>query len=227
MNTWCEPMALAEAEKVWDFQYPMIAPAEFPSANEASQPEREIRLQRAQAAALEAARQNGIREGEQQAQAAMAQQLDEARRAIAGAVAQFAEERRSYFRRVEGDVVTLALAIARKVLRREAQIDPLLLSGVVRVALDQIQAGSEVTLRTSPAQQEAWQRFLTSWPETNREITVVADEAVESGQLLLETAAGKAEISLEDKLHEIESGFLDLLHDGEGAMHEQSTVQLS
>ena len=34
-----------------------------------------------------------------------------------------------YFRRVEGDVVSLALAIARKMLHREVQIDPLLLAG--------------------------------------------------------------------------------------------------
>ncbi len=47
-------------------------------------------------------------------------------------------------------MVRLALAIARKVLHREAQLDPLLLAGVVRVALDQMQAGSRVLLRTSP-----------------------------------------------------------------------------
>ena len=143
---------------------------------------------------VEAARQNGVREGEAKAQVATAEKLEQERQAIRQAVEQFAQQRRSYFRRVETDVVTLALAIARKLLHREAQIDPLLLSGVVRVALEQIQAGSQVVLRTSPSQQETWQAFLSQLPETNREVAVVADEALAPGKLLLETSAGKAEI---------------------------------
>jgi len=37
---------------------------------------------------------------------------------------------------VEHEVVKLALAVAARILRREAQMDPLLLTGAVRVALD-------------------------------------------------------------------------------------------
>jgi len=216
MSTLCEPVVQEEIEpsatdSVWDFKYPLIAPVGFPSARVAANAEREIRIQRAEAAAIEAARQNGFRQGEAQAQAAMTQRLQQERRAIDEAVEQFAQERRDYFRRVETDVVTLALAIARKLLHREVQIDPLLLSGIVRVALDQIQAGSEVVLRCSPSEQGSWQSFLSSLPESNHAITLVADEAVEPGRVMIETVAGKAEISLEEQLKEIESGFLDLL----------------
>ena len=219
MSTLCELVAGEEMEQqatdtVCNFQYPFIGPGGFPSARE-SHLAREMRIHRAEAAALEAARQSGVREGEAHTQAAMTQRLEQERHAIQQALEQFDEERRSYFRRVETDVVTLALAIARKLLHREAEIDPLLLSGIVRVALDQIQAGSHVVLRCSPSEQESWQRFLSSLPESEREITLAADNAVESSRVVLETAAGKAEISLEDQLKEIESGFLDLLH-GDG-----------
>jgi flagellar assembly protein FliH len=216
MSTLCEPVTPEEIEQqardaVWNFKYPTIAAVGFPSAREGASVEREIRVQRAEAAVIEAARQNGLRQGEAQAQAAMTQRLEQERRAIGEAVKQFAQQRRDYFRRVETDVVTLALAIARKLLHREAQIDPLLLSGIVRVALDQIQAGSQVVLRCSPSERESWQNFLSSLPESSREITLAADEAVEPGRVVLETVAGKAEISLEEQLKEIESGFLDLL----------------
>jgi len=220
MNTLCEPAAMEEIEppvqdSVWNFKYPMIAPAGFPSAREAANVEREIRLQRAESVALEAARQDGFRQGEAQAQAAVMQRVEQERRAILEALEQFAGERREYFRRVETDVVTLALAIARKLLHREAQIDPLLLSGIVRVALEQIQQGSQVVLRCSPAEQPGWQKFLSTLSESHREIALVADEVVEPGRIVLETIAGKAEISLEEQLREIESGFLDLLRPGE------------
>src|ERR1700685_4630274 len=207
-----EPSAI---DSVLNFKYPTIAAVGFPSARAASNVEREIRVQRAEAAVLEAACQNAFRQGEAQAQTAMTQRLEQEHRAIGEAVEQFAQERRDYFRRVETDVVTLALAIARKLLHREAQIDPLLLSGIVRVALDQIQAGSQVVLRCLPSEQGSWQSFLSSLPESNREITLAADEALEPGRVVLETVAGKAEISLEEQLREIESGFLDLLRTDE------------
>lgn len=218
MNTSCdhatrEEMEPAVRDSVWNFKYPLIAPDGFASAREAANAEREIRLQRAENAAIEAARQSGFRQGEAQAQAAMTQRLEQERHAIAEAVQQFTRDRREYFRRVEADVVTLALAIARKLLHREAQIDPLLLSGVVRVALDQVQAGSQVVLRCSPSEQESWSNFASTLPAPSREIAVTADEAIEPGRVVLESVAGKAEISLEEQLKEIESGFLDLLHD--------------
>jgi len=216
MNTSCDAAVAEEVEPqaddtVWNFKYPQIAPAGFTSARAASQADRAARIERAEAAAIEAARQSGFRQGEAQAQAVMTQRLKQERQAVLQAVEQFAEERRDYFRHVEKDVVTLALAIARKLLHREVQIDPLLLSGIVRVALDQVQAGSQVVLRCAPSELQGWQGFLSSLRESNREITLTADEAVEAGSVTLETVAGKAEISLQEQLKEIESGFLDLL----------------
>ena len=45
----------------------------------------------------------------------------------------------------------LALAIARKILHREAQVDPLLLAGMVRVALEKIESHTKVSVRVHPA----------------------------------------------------------------------------
>ena len=212
MNTLCEPPAQGECEAVWDFQYPVIAPANFASPQDAAVVERNTRQQLAQSMAVEAARQQGICQGERQANNAMALKLEQERQAIAEAIAQFAHERHNYFRRVEADAVTLALAIARKLLHREAQIDPLLLSGVVRVAMEQLQAGSQIVLRVSPCQEKVWQEFLSASTESDRAVKVMVDEKVSPGKLVLEATAGKAELSLEDELKEIESGFLDLLH---------------
>ena len=226
MNTLCEAVEAPQPEKVWEFQYPVIAPVELPCCREAGQAEREMRLQRAHEAALAIERQKGTEEGERRALQAMEEKLSAERQAVVHAVEQFAAERRSYFHRVEADVVTLALAIARKLLRREAQIDPLLLSGVVRVTLDQIQAGSQVRLRCSPEEADAWQKFLSARTEMQIEVAVVADEKVESGQVIVETSSGKAEISLQHQLQEIESGFLDLLREDAGTRHEQPFAQL-
>jgi len=220
MNTLCDEVSpeieQTARDSVWSFRYPLIAAVGFPT-RAASEAERATRMQRAEAAAIEAARQNGFRQGEAQAQVAMTQKLEQERRAIVEEVERFAQERRAYFRRVEADVVTLALAIARKLLHREIQIDPLVLGGIVRVALDQVQAESKVSLRCSPSEHQSWQTFLASLPENNREITLVPDDTLDLGRVVLETLAGKVEIGLEDQLKEIKSGFLDLLRVDENA----------
>ena len=72
----------------------------------------------------------------------------------------FKVEKKDYFSRVEAEVVHLALAIAAKILHREAQVDPLLVAALVRVAVDKLHAGSSVSVRVSPATAEKWRSYL-------------------------------------------------------------------
>ena len=73
----------------------------------------------------------------------------------------FQVERRDYFSRVESDVVQLALAISAKILHREAQVDPMLVAALVRVAIDKLHDGSSVSVRVSPARGK-WRTILAS-----------------------------------------------------------------
>ena len=52
-------------------------------------------------------------------------------RQIAQLIETFGQERDRYLNAVEQEVVKLALAVAARILRREAQMDPLLLTGAV------------------------------------------------------------------------------------------------
>ncbi len=71
----------------------------------------------------------------------------------------FQVERREYFSRVESDVVQLALAISAKILHREAQVDPMLVAALVRVAIDKLHDGSSVSVRVAPAEAGKWRAF--------------------------------------------------------------------
>jgi len=102
------------------------------------------------------ARKEGRAEGLAQGQAEFEKKVAAEKQNLLQAVREFARERETYFQRVEAEVVTLAVAIARKILHREAQVDPLLLAGVVRVGLDKVVAGTRVRLRVHPAQVRAW-----------------------------------------------------------------------
>ena len=133
------------------------------------------------------------------------------RQTLVQTIRDFAHERETYFHRVEAEVVSLALAIARKILHREAQVDPLLLAGVVRVGLDNVAAGTRARLRVHPDQIQAWREFFSSQPDLKLLPELIGDAALGPGRCMLETELGSTDLTLETQLKEIEQGFFDLL----------------
>jgi len=122
----------------------------------------------------------------------------------------FLAERKDYFSRVESEVVHLALAISAKILYREAQVDPLLVAALVRVAVDKLHDGSSVSVRVSPAQAGKWTGYMAN-PVNGSTIAIVEDSNLGPEDCILETDLGSANFSIEAQLKEVEQGFFDLL----------------
>jgi flagellar assembly protein FliH len=122
----------------------------------------------------------------------------------------FQVERKDYFVRVESEVVHLALAIAAKILHREAQVDPMLVAALVRVAIDKLHDGSIVSVRVSPLEAAKWRAFLAN-PLNGATIEVVEDAHLTAIDCILETELGSANFSIDAQLKEVEQGFFDLL----------------
>jgi len=157
------------------------------------------------------AREEGYREGELRARTLLAQELEAARSLIGNAVDSFAKSRDHYFQHVESDVVRLSLAIAAKILHREAQMEPLLLRGAVRVALEKLEAGSRVTLRVAPEKEAAWRSHFITESHTGPSVEIVPDASLNGHACSLDTAVGQIDLSIDGQLKEIEQGFFDLL----------------
>jgi flagellar assembly protein FliH len=157
------------------------------------------------------ARESGRQQGVIEAAKRFDEQLLRERAAIAAALAKFAGECTAYYRRIEEEAVQLSLAIARKVLHREAQVDPLLLMGIVRVALDRIDGSTKVDLAVHPQRAADWQRHLASVLSPAKLPEVVEDPAMPLDQCELRTSMGTAPLGVEVQLKEIEQGLMDLL----------------
>ena len=153
----------------------------------------------------------GLAEGEARGRAAFEKNLSDLRASVAETVRQFAEQRENYFQSVESEVVQLALSIARKILHREAQIDPLLLTGIVRVALDSLNEDTQVRLRSNPQEVPFWRDYFDQATQIARRPEMIGDASLEPGCCVLETELGSTRISMETQIKEIEQGFLDLL----------------
>jgi flagellar assembly protein FliH len=146
-----------------------------------------------------------------QSRAEFEKKLAGEKQTVVQAVRDFARERETYFQRVEAEVVGLAVAIARKILHREAQVDPLLLAGVARVGLDKVAAGTRVRLKVHPQQIQAWKEFFSQQPNLQSVPELLGDATLGLGRCLLETELGSTDLTLETQLKEIEQGFFDLL----------------
>jgi flagellar assembly protein FliH len=198
----------------------------LPTENRPDQNERAMTLAKNRIVELEAklatlegelpqVRERGRLEGEEGGRRKQAEEYAEAltgtRSTLAGVIEAFAVERKEYFRGVEAEAVKLALAIARKILHREAQVDPLLLRAVVRSAMDRLEETSKVVLRIPPAEAAGWERIFAELPAPERP-TVMADPRMQAGGCVLESKLGTIDLSVDTQLAEVERGFFDLLH---------------
>jgi flagellar assembly protein FliH len=136
--------------------------------------------------------------------------LTAARAPVVAAVAAFDAQRTEYFARVEAEVVQLALAIAAKILHREAQVDPMLVAALVKMTVEKMREGSSVTVRVAPGLTGRWKEYFAGQPSV-AQIEVVADAELSDIDCLLETELGVANFGLDTQLKEVEKGFFDLL----------------
>jgi len=160
---------------------------------------------RVQREVLEASRQT-----EQRVRQEFEAKLTAARAPIAAAVSEFATQQTEYFVRVEVEVVQLALAIAAKILHREAQVDPMLVAALVKMTIDKMREGSTVTVRVGSGRGKRWKDYFAE------KVCPIQIEVVEGAELsdhdcLLETELGVANFGLDTQLKEVERGFFDLL----------------
>lgn len=159
----------------------------------------------------QAARALGQREGEERARVAFAEQIGELRETVNHAIHDFARERERYFSEVEAEVVQLALSIAQKVLHREAQVDPLLVAALVRMALEKMEDRTGVKVRAHPQDAGEWRVYFARSIDPHSPPEIVEDSRLERGRCVLETTFGRTEIGLEVQLKEVEQGLMDLL----------------
>jgi flagellar assembly protein FliH len=170
----------------------------------------QLRSQAAETAIrIEAARSEAKAEARREMEMEMEKRVVEERAAILKVSEAFLRERAAYFAGIEGEVVKLALAIAARVLHREAKLDPLLLAGVVRVALEKVAEDSATVLRVPVDEVEMWREIFVESPESA--LQLLGDDRLGAGECVLDTNVGRVELGVSAQLAEIERGFFDLI----------------
>jgi flagellar assembly protein FliH len=161
---------------------------------------------------MEPMRQDAWKQGYQaahdEAQEAAQREIDLERQRLAEALGYMAQVRHEWRRQAEIDVVTLALAVARRVLHREIAIDPDALHGLVRVAAEKGPDQAVRRVLVAPSQAPGLRDYLlTAAPG----VELAADVTLQPGDIRFEMTHGAIDASVDAQLQEIERGFADRL----------------
>ncbi len=159
-------------------------------------------------AVIQAAEDQARREAQAAAAAAYENQIRAERATISRTVQQFEQEKQDYFANLEQEVVKLSLAIAERVLHRESSMDPMLLAGAARVALEQLSDSSDAVLRVSAEEVNHWNQAVLP---ASKSVTIEPDEELPRGEVVLKTRSGTVQLGLKAQLQEIERGFFELM----------------
>lgn len=147
----------------------------------------------------EAGERAGLEAGKTRAEAMLrrlAQTLDELR-----------SLRSTLLRQTETQMVELALAIARRILRREATFDRDLLVAMARVALDRVGEEGSATIRLNPEDHAATaQRHGDQWAGSR--VVVLADPSVPRGGCIVESEFGQVDASVEAQFDHVAQALL-------------------
>jgi flagellar assembly protein FliH len=185
-------------------------PAEAAGTSQAEWNARLAELERAGDRRAGEARAAGLREGEAAGRARAGAETKAAMERLAHSVGELSRLRAGLRKEAEADVVKLALAIARRVLRRELAVDPDALRGLVLAALEKLESQEINRVRIHPSQAALLAACLGKLAGGAR-VEVVADGAREPGDVVFETQRGNLDASVETQLQEVERGLADHL----------------
>jgi flagellar assembly protein FliH len=155
---------------------------------------------------IQEARQAGYAEGEAAGRRQVAPLIEQLARTLDALAALRPRLRKE----AESDLVRLAMAIARRILRRELGVDPEAIQGLVQVALERLQGQEGCRVRVHPSFEPVLRAALSRLAAGSA-IEVVPDAGREPGDVIFETSRGDLDASVETQLEEIERGLTDRL----------------
>jgi len=184
---------------------------------EQAQQEAETIREKAQAAGFEQGKQEGYQQGRMEA----AELITEAQATLTRAE----EEAAALMATVEPEIIELIIAVAAKIIRREIEIDPQIVSNLVKESLRKANSLDEVIIRVNlhdyATVNNIRQELLAMRPEI-KELIITEDPRVEPGSCIIETLLDTIDARVDKQLNEVKKAFMDVMRFGENSAQAQS-----
>jgi flagellar biosynthesis/type III secretory pathway protein FliH len=178
-----------------------------------SEAEKIIQAAQAQATAIEKeAYERGFGEGEKAGRETGEKMAEAILKQYAARLEELTQLRKSILSGSEHEVVRLALEIAKKVVKREVNIDNELILTMVKVALNRLAEQTAATIRVNPQDYRLMtdrQSAHSARGSANDGIKLIEDPMISRGGALIETESGIIDARIEEQFREIQRGFFD------------------
>jgi flagellar assembly protein FliH len=163
-----------------------------------------------EAQGLEQARREAFAAGVAAGRREAEEQIRPAMHGLAGNLAELARLRDVIREEATHELVRLAVSIAARVIHREVAVDPDALGGLIKAAFLKLQAREIHRVRMQPALEPLVRKTLEQCGSP-KNLVLLADPQLSSGQVLFETSQGILDASVDTQLREIERGLIDRL----------------
>lgn len=151
------------------------------------------------------AHEAGRRQGDQEARA----ELQPVMERLNASIAEILSMRSDLRRRAESDTVQLALLIAKRVLHRQLSVDESALSAIARVAFERLTRSESWTITVHPRFAPSVASVLPA--SQSGRVQIKPDPDCAQGTLIIHSAEGVIDASVDTQLEEIERGLADRL----------------
>lgn len=154
--------------------------------------------------------ESGLLQGEKNGMEIAERKMAAVMQRYSDAVFEVQKLRSSLYTQVEREVVKLAVAVAKKIVHREIQVDPDIVRTLVHVALSRVAEKSTVTICLNPVDYDYLVERRTELSQfEGQDISLLADKSIERGGCLIQTNCGDIDARVEEEFHEVEHSFFE------------------
>jgi flagellar assembly protein FliH len=154
--------------------------------------------------------ENGFHQGEKAGMEIAERKMEVVMRRYADAILEVNKLRSSLYMQVEREVVKLAIAVAKKIVHREIQVDRDIIQTLVRVALSHVAEKSSVTIHLNPTDYNYLLELRAELSQSEgRDIALLSDKSIERGGCLIQTDCGDIDARVQEEFREVEHAFFE------------------
>ena len=156
----------------------------------------------------------GLAEGQKAGFESAAKKNEPVLKSFQEALLQLQNLRQETYQRIEREVVDLALAIARKVICREVELNREVIVCVAREALAKIEDPGKIRIKMNPSDLQFLEEAKYQLSDLIAHIdnaTLIAEDSIQSGGCVIETNSGEIDARVEAQLRAIEETFQNAL----------------
>lgn len=154
--------------------------------------------------------ENGFHQGEKAGMEIAERKIEAIMRRYAESIGEVGKLRAGLYGQIEQEVVRLAVAVSKKIVHREIQVDRDIIQTLVRVALSHVAEKSAVVIHLNPVDYSYLVDKKSELSQSEgRDISLLADRSVERGGCLIQTDCGDIDARIDEEFREVERTFFE------------------